>query len=206
MSRTSSSSAPNLRVVDGHDAIGVEGRVERALGGDRQAWTELYLEHFHAVLRLVAHATADVAVAEEITQETFAIALVRLSRFDGRCGFRGWLRGIAMKLVHKHWRKSRRRDRAHHRLGAVPRSERDAPDDRVLARRRAQALDEALAELPSHLREAFVLCDVHGMSSAQAAEEFGISPGNLRVRATRARARLRKRLAALGLIDEERPA
>ena len=193
-------------MVDGEGTAGIDARVERALGGDREAWTELYLEHFHAVLRLVAHATADVAIAEELTQEAFAIALVRLARFDGRCGFRGWLRGIAMKLVHKHWRKSRRRDRAHHRLESVPRVEDEAPDDRLLARRRAEALEQALAELPPHLREAFVLSDVHGMSAAQAAEEFGISPGNLRVRATRARARLRKRLTALGLIEQERGA
>lgn len=196
--------SPELRVVDGQGTPGIDARVERALEGDRAAWTELYLEHFHDVLRLVAHAIGDVAIAEELTQEAFAIAVVRLSRFDGRCAFRGWVRGIAMKLVHKHWRKSRRRAQAHHRLEAVPRSEGDAPDDRVLARRRAEALQEALAELPPHLREAFVLSDVHGMSAAQAAEEFGISPGNLRVRATRARARLRKRLTAMGLIDQER--
>lgn len=206
MPRSSTAPAANLRVVQDEVAHGADLRVQRALGGDRQAWTELYLENFHAVLRLTAHAIGDVAIAEEITQEAFAIALVRLSRFDGRCAFGGWLRGIAMKLVHKHWRKNRRRDRAHHRLGAVPPVGGEAPDDQVLTQRRAEALGEALAELPPHLREAFVLSDVHGMSAAQAAEEFGISPGNLRVRATRARARLRKRLMAMGLVEEERPA
>lgn len=195
-------SSPDLRVV-GSEPAG-DARVERARAGDREAWKALYLEHFSDVLRLVAHATGDVAIAEELTQEAFAVALAGLHRFDGRCGFGGWLRGIAMKLVHKHWRKNRRRDRAHHRLRAVPAAPAGGPDERLTTARRAEALAQALAELPPHLREAFVLADVQGVSAAQASEEFGISPGNFRVRATRARARLRERLAAMGLLDEER--
>lgn len=192
-----------LHVVEGDATTAVDRLVERALGGDRDAWARLYLDHFQGVLRLVAYATGDVAVSEELTQEAFAVALVQLPRFDGRCAFGGWMRGIAMKLVHKHWRKSRRRKRAYSRLSMADEDPSLAPDDRVLARRRAEALERALQDLPPNWREAFVLSDIHGMSAAQAAEEFGISPGNFRVRATRARARLRQRLTELGLVDRE---
>ncbi len=200
MTSRSPSHAPALHVVDGA-AASVDALIERALDGDREAWTRLYRDNFHAVLRLVAHATGELAVAEEITQDTFAVALVQLSRFDGRCGFGGWLRGIAMKLVYKHWRKNRRRHRAHRRIGAVPEAEGPDADEHMLTQRRAEALQEALEHLPPPLREAFVLSDVHGMSAAQAAEEFGITPGNFRVRASRARARLRERLARMGLVE-----
>lgn len=204
MSSASSSSRRELRLVDSTEPS--DSLVERAVQGDHAAWKELYLDHFHDVLRLVAYATADVGVAEELTQEAFAIALVRLDRFDGRCAFGGWMRGIAMKLVHKHWRKNRRRARAHHRLSAAPPVPARTPDDQMQVHRRARDLEAALTELPPHLREAFVLADVHGMSAAQAAEEFGISPGNFRVRASRARARLREVLIRMGSIDQEQPA
>ncbi|MCH9682894.1 MAG: RNA polymerase sigma factor [Deltaproteobacteria bacterium] len=199
-SSSSPSLAPALRVVEGDVAASVEVLVAQALDGDRRAWTTLYRDNFHAVLRLVAHATGDVSVAEEITQEAFAVALVQLPRFDGRCPLGGWLRGIAMKLVYKHWRKNRRRSRAHRRLGAVPADPGVPADDQVLAHDRAEALERALEQLPLALREAFVLADIHGMSAAQAAKEFGITPGNFRVRATRARARLRQHLTDVGLI------
>ncbi len=70
-------------------------------------------------------------------------------------------------------------------------------------RRRAEALVAVLDSLPGHLREAFVLRDLKRHSPAEAAEMLGISRGNLRVRATRARARIRRELVRLGWRDRE---
>ncbi len=202
MTSSSPSHAPALHVVDGAPPS-VDVLIGRALDGDRQAWTRLYRDNFRGVLRLVAHAVGELSTAEEITQETFAVALVRLPRFDRGCAFGGWLRGIAMKLVYKHWRKNRRRRRAHRRIEAAPEFGAPDADERISTQRRAEALAEALELLPPQLREAFVLSDVHGMSAAQAAQEFGITPGNFRVRASRARARLREELAQMGLLERK---
>ena len=57
-------------------------------------------------------------------------------------------------------------------------------------------MDEAVASLPDTLRAAFVLRDLEGMSTKEAAETLGISPGNLKVRLHRARFLLREQLAA----------
>jgi RNA polymerase sigma-70 factor (ECF subfamily) len=60
-----------------------------------------------------------------------------------------------------------------------------------------------LETLPETLREAFVLCDMQDMSTQEAAATLGLTPGNLRVRATRARARIREELVRLGWLRED---
>jgi len=104
--------------------------------------------------------------------------------------------------VRNHWRSHRSTQTAHQRLRDI--HEVHAPmiggevDRRHLQRRRAEAVYAILSELPEHLREAFVLRDLEGLSPAEAAAQLGISPGNLSVRASRARDRIRQELEAAG--------
>ncbi|MCY1007267.1 sigma-70 region 4 domain-containing protein [Nannocystis pusilla] len=77
------------------------------------------------------------------------------------------------------------------------------PESAHLRQRRAEVLMAVLETLPPQLREAFVLCDLQDMPVPAAAAELGISPGNLRVRATRARARIRSELVRLGWLTED---
>lgn len=170
-------------------------RVAAARGGDLAAWSALYQGHFPHLLRYLAYLCGDVDVAEDLAQEAFSTALVKLHQFDERASFRSWLRGIATNLFRHQVRKQSRRRRAYRRLEhtearrARPGSH--DPEGRVVRDRRAQALREALDSLPLNLREAFVLTDIQGLGSGEVAAALEISPGNARVRATRARARIR---------------
>ena len=200
-------SPPSLRVVatPGTDSRAAGGRnvlVECASAGDLKAWARLYQDHFEGLLRHLSYMTGDVAVAEDLAQEAFAVALVKLKDFDGRSSFATWVRGIAHNLLRKQLRKQYRRSNAYDRLGHIEalkgRPTGDDPEGSIQRDRRADALQAAMDALPPHLREAFVMVDVHGMSAAEAAAELGISPGNLRVRATRARQRIRGELEKMG--------
>lgn len=177
--------------------------VERARSGDMQAWARLYQDHWARLLRHVSYLTGDVNAAEDLVQECFAQALASLTRFDARAPFFAWLRGIALNIVRKHWRTRGRRTRAYTRIEAEANANApsDGPESGHLSKLRAQTLLAVLDELPDHLREAFVLCDLRDMSAEDAAQELGISPGNLRVRATRARARIRVALTELGWLS-----
>jgi len=179
-----------------------EGRVVAARGGDLNAWAALYRDHFPALLRYLAYLSGDVDVAEDLAQEAFSTALVKLHQFDQRAAFRSWLRGIATNLFRHQIRKQTRRRRAYLRLEHTEarraRPSSHDPEGTVVRDRRADALREALEALPLTLREAFVMTDVQGLSSQEVAEALSISPGNARVRATRARARIRRHLAEHG--------
>lgn len=177
----------------------------RAIEGDAPAWARLYQSHFDHVYRDVLYLVQVPATAEEIVQESFAIALTGLRRFDGRSSFVTWLRGIAHNLVRKHWRSHTRRGRAFSRLEqacdrAAPRAA-DDPEASHLQSQRAQALSAALDTLPDSLRETFVMRDVQGLSVDDVATRLQTTAGNVRVRANRARARIRAELARLGWLD-----
>jgi RNA polymerase sigma-70 factor, ECF subfamily len=186
------------------DAL-LAGLVERARGGDMHAWARLYQDHWARLLRHVGYLTGDASVAEDLVQECFAQALAGLARYDARAPFFAWLRGIALNIVRKHWRTRGRRTRAYTRIEAEASNVcvSGDPEGGHLSRLRAQTLLAVLDELPGHLREAFVLCDLRDMTTEEAAGELGISPGNLRVRATRARARIRVALTELGWLTQK---
>jgi RNA polymerase sigma-70 factor (ECF subfamily) len=176
--------------------------VARARRNDLDAWSRLYVETFDVVLRHVACLTGDAAVAEDLVQESYARAMTHIGQYDGRASFVAWLRGIALNVVRMHWRRSRTTDRAHERLRdivAVTSGGIAAGPDRVHQQdQRARLLYELLATLPENLREAFVLRELEGLPPSEAAAALGISEGNLAVRASRARARIRQDLARLG--------
>ncbi len=194
--------APDPTPTDGGPDGLLAALVERARAGDMHAWARLYQDHWARLLRHVAYLTGDATTAEDLVQETFAQALASLARYDARAPFFAWLRGIAVNVVRKHWRTRGRRNRAYTKVEATAGAATgDDPEGGHLSKLRAQTLLAVLDDLPEHLREAFVLCDLRDMSTEEAATELGISPGNLRVRATRARARIRVALTELGWLS-----
>jgi len=204
------SSQPHLRAVPSvGPAESGEGDVEetlvaRARAGDGRAWARLYQRHFDRVYRDLFYLVEDASVAEELVQETFASALVGLDRFDARSSLLTWLRGIGHNLVRKHWRKHVRRGRAFERLAAVQETGADASPDleaNHLRTQRANVLSDALQTLPTSLREVFVLRDVQGLPVEDVAGRLQITPGNVRVRANRARAKIREELTRLGWLE-----
>ena len=96
----------------GHAGSGYRS-FERSRAGDTRAWARLYQDNFPALLRHVTYMVMDLTIAEDLTQEAFAIAFANIHKYDTKASFGAWVRGIAHNLVRKQWRKSRRRERAH---------------------------------------------------------------------------------------------
>ncbi len=178
----------------------------RAQEGDLAAWAEVYARHYGRLLRQLRHLTGDLAVAEELAQETFAQAMASRARYEPGRSLDAWLSGIALNMARKHWRSRQSAQKAHARLecvtaasGAGP----AAPDRLHLQRERSRVLYAVLAELPAPLREAFTVRELQGLSTEEAARLLEISPGNLAVRISRARARIGAALRALGWLPRE---
>ena len=182
-----------------------EALVTRAQRGDLNAWSKLYQSNFGAVFRHVCYLTGDTMVAEDLVQEAFARAMAHATTYDGRSSFVTWLRGIALNVVRMHWRRARTTSRVHGDLQQLHRVTPDpsTPEGLHLQGQRMRMVYEILSTMPSHLREAFVLRELEGLTTADAAEQLGISPGNLAVRATRARQRIRSELIERGWLGQE---
>ena len=158
---------------------------------------ELYRATYPRVLAyarsMASHADADDAVAE-----TYMIAWRRQRDIPRRAEV-GWLIGVTRRVLANSRRSRRRAGALHALLDLQPRAPGPDPADCV----EDAALRSALMSLSPLDREAVVLTAWFDLSSADVAQALGITPAAFRMRAARARRRLR---AALNpTTTEERP-
>lgn len=154
-------------------------------------------DRWHQRVRVLARRLLSDVVAEDVVQETFAALPDAVARFRGEVDLESFLLGITVKRARRHYRAAARRGRALERLAKEEKhGPRDPEQDayrRELARRMAAALDD----LPAAQREAFVLCEIEEMTSAQAAALVDVPEATVRTRLFHARRRLRD------LLDED---
>src|SRR6185436_9084897 len=146
----------------------------------------------HAQVRVFARRlVGDDAAAEDLVQEVF-VRLPRAARgFRGEASLRSFLIAMAINHARHFVRAAARRRAAASRYAREPRAAVVAFEDGVERQQLADALVEALDQLPLPQRVAFVLCEVEGCTSTQAAALVGTSNGNLRARLHLARRKLR---------------
>jgi RNA polymerase sigma-70 factor (ECF subfamily) len=125
---------------------------------------------------LLSRGGGDVALAEDLTQQTFIAAIDQRSRFDGRSDTITWLCGIARHKLADHFRAierdERRRMRMEVRQIQLEKGLRAAPglDDRTM-------IAEALRALPASQRAVLVFVALDDLSVAEAARLLGKSRG-----------------------------
>ena len=169
---------------------------------DREACTCLLKRFAPRLFRLALHLMGDPDEAEDVLQEGFIQACAHIDDFEGRSSLGTWLHRIVRNAALGRLRRKS--------LGTVPLAANDVPtsgvqevlvdraegpSDAVLARERGEVLEWAILALPDGLRAAFVLRDVEGMSTKEAAVALGITESALKVRLHRARLALRASLA-----------
>jgi RNA polymerase sigma factor (sigma-70 family) len=163
--------------------------------GDETAFAALLRRHGPLVLGVCRRVLRDAHEAEDAFQATFLL-LVRKAgslRRPDRLG--PWLYGVAYRTAQRaRGRAARRRPLPGSESLAAP-----AAADELLWNDLRPVLDDAIERLPTKYRTPFVLCYLQGMTQAQAALHLGCPPGTVATRLSRARQRLRTRLARHGL-------
>jgi len=170
--------------------------IERAKQGDAEAFQALYDRHKRRVYSLCLRMTANVAEAEDLTQEAFLQLYRKIATFRGESAFSTWLHRLSVNVVLMHLRKKG--------LPVVSLeettqgTEEDSPkkdfgtQDLALAGSidRLQ-LQRAVEDLPPGYRTIFVLHDVEGYEHNEIAEIVGCSIGNSKSQLHKARMKLR---------------
>jgi RNA polymerase sigma-70 factor (ECF subfamily) len=152
--------------------------VELARGGDAEAFGQLY-DHYHAsVYRFVYYRVGSVALAEDLTSDTFFRALRSMSSFkwQGK-DFGAWLMTIARNLTTDHYKAGRTRLELATDDMAVHDSATEGPENAVLASLTNEALLEALGRLPAEQQECLIMRFLQGFSIAETAKVLGRSDG-----------------------------
>jgi RNA polymerase sigma-70 factor (ECF subfamily) len=181
----------------------------RLKSGDEAAFVALYRVHRDAIYRFSLLYCGAPASAADVTQETFMHLIARPGQFDPARGTVGaWLCGVARMLARKHMGESREESRDPAELAddsdlAPGQVDHDTPLDRVLRSEAAEQVRDAVARLAPHYRDVLILCELSGMSYAEAAQVCGVEIGTVRSRLSRARSALAQRLARYHVGAEE---
>ena len=142
--------------------------------------------------RLVGSLTlycGDPHVAEELAQEAIIKTIGSWSKVSQMAAPGAWLHRVAINLANSHYRRRQAESRANARARARDVSggvhfDHDTPD--------TLAIREAVARLPVRQRTVLVLRYCSDLSGAEGADAMGITPGSVKVQASRALAALRR--------------
>jgi RNA polymerase sigma-70 factor (ECF subfamily) len=154
------------------------GLVELARGGDAEAFGLLYDHYQSSVYRFLYYRVGSVALAEDLTSETFFRALrsVRSFRWQGK-DFGAWLMTIARNLTTDHFKASRTRLESTTEDMTPHDSATEGPETAVLASLTNEALLSALRQLPAEQQECLVMRFLQGLSISETAQVLGRSDG-----------------------------
>jgi RNA polymerase sigma-70 factor (ECF subfamily) len=184
--------------------------------GDERAFVTLVRRHHAAMLRLACSFVPNVAVAEEVVQDTWIGVLRGIGGFQGRSSFRTWLFRILVNRAMTTGVRERRTiavgdtTAVGESEAAVAASRFDGggswlspperwieeAEDRLEAGKLADFIRTAVEDLPDRQRQVVILRDIEGLTSEEVCGVLEISEGNQRVLLHRGRSRLRQAVEA----------
>jgi RNA polymerase sigma-70 factor (ECF subfamily) len=178
--------------------------LEALRAGDRAEFARLVETYSPAIYRLAIKMLENTQDAEDILQETFIKAFRHLNTFDGRSSLSTWLYRIATNEALMTLRRRKVNlislDEPDETLEQEqePRQVMDwccMPEEELMSAEAQQYLDRAIDELSPNLRVVFILRDIEGLSTQEAAEVLNLSETAVKTRLSRARLGLRELLS-----------
>lgn len=154
-------------------------------------------EHADGLKSYAARLLGDPVAAEDVAQDSF-LALYRHLNQVPESAFRPWLYRVARNLCLDQLRRRKFKlslFRDLQRDDEQPFTPLDGqairPDQVAETREARAAIEDAIAQLPAKFREAFLLCEVEGMSYEDAAAVLGCPVKTVSTRLFRARQRFK---------------
>jgi len=179
------------------DADDLLRRISR---GDEGAFLAFYRRHQGVVYRFALQMSGKPEIAEEVTQDVFMAIMGSAKRYDpARGSVAAFLYGIArnfvLRCLEREWPYVTVLDdpEGEHvtRISGEP-----SVLDGLTRNERIESLRKAVLTLPPAYREVVVLCDLHELDYAAAANLLECAIGTIRSRLHRARALLMEKMRA----------
>jgi RNA polymerase sigma-70 factor, ECF subfamily len=182
-----------------------EELLRQMMAGDEGAFIVLYRRWQSGIYRFALRMCGSEALAEDVTQEVFMILMREGGRYDANKGsLSAYLYGIARFQVLRKMQRERT-------MVSMDDDESEVTDEMMmtsfdplldLARAETvQSVRDAIGVLPTHYREVVVLCELHELSYADAAQVLGCAIGTVRSRLHRARGLLVEKLRPVAVRD-----
>ena len=186
--------------------VGIQGSeklIRAGQRGDHQAVETLFRRYQRPLCQTALRVLGNTEDAEDALQDGLLSAYRNLKRFEGRSQFSTWLTRIVINAALMRRRSAKARPAVSldepPREDELPAAERFADDgltpEQVFENTEIrEMLSENLDQLSPLLRTAFVLREVQGYSTGEAAKKLGVTENTLKARLWRARHQLAERL------------
>lgn len=181
--------------------------IDAALAGDSAAFGQLVRRYQDRLYNTLVHVVGSVEEAQDVAQEAFVQAFVKLESFQRTSAFYTWLYRIAFNAA-----ISRRRrhkpvvsvEQTRELTGDEPLDNHDAPHERIEREERVAQVQTALAALSEEHRAILVLREMEGFAYETISEMLDLPVGTVRSRLFRARMQMREQLQEVlrGELDE----
>ncbi|CAD78667.1 RNA polymerase sigma factor [Rhodopirellula baltica] len=168
--------------------------IEAALSGDASAFEGLVIRHQDRLHHAMIHVTGSVHDAEEVTQEAFIRAFVKLDTFQQNSQFFTWLYRVAFNIALSRKRRQKVRlslDQQREEIGEEVVCGGEAVDANMIRQDDVSLVQLALRQLSDEHRSILVLREMNESSYEEMAEILELSIGTVRSRLNRARKQLR---------------
>jgi RNA polymerase sigma-70 factor, ECF subfamily len=179
--------------------------IDQALQGDRDAFTRLVQLNQDRLYSSMIQVTGSPDEAEEVVQEAFIRAFIKLDTFQRNSQFFTWLYRIAFNSALTRRRRKRARvslDHCRENNGLEVTDRGDGVDEPMLRRERVEMVRDAMDTLTDEHRSILVLREMQDHSYEDIAEILEISIGTVRSRLSRARYQLKLALEAVLRAEE----
>ena len=178
----------------------------QAQDGDESAFAEIVRRYSPRVFSVASRFFRQRSLVEEAAQEVFLKAYTQLGSFEGRGSLEGWLTRIATNTCLNMVRSSKRRpefsiadltDDEQRWLEHQPAGEGVGQQSVEKSLATADLADRLLAVLPPEDQQALLMIDGEDASIKEVAEATGWSESKVKIRAFRARRKLREAMEKL---------
>ena len=164
----------------------------RAAAGDRSSFARLVKRHYAFVFRIAYRMTGHRADAEDIAQDVCARLGRAIRTYRGGSAFTTWLYPVVVNAVRDQGRSAAREATRRRAYGIQARIESAAYE----ANEPAEALWEAVRDLPPKQQEAVTLVYGEALSHAEAADLLGCSETTVSWHIHEAKKRLKRIMSA----------
>jgi RNA polymerase sigma-70 factor (ECF subfamily) len=172
--------------------------VDLVLAGRTALFELLMRRHNERLYRAARAILKDDREAEDVMQQAYVNAFTHLRQFNGQARFATWLTRIAVNEALARARRRGKYAAFDENAGDVETlmscNPAPSPERQAFTGELRELLEWAIDSLPDGAREVFVLREVEGLSTAEAAASLDVSEDVVKARLSRARASLRRSL------------
>ena len=153
---------------------------------------EVYKEYSNTVYKYLFCLTGKEEIAEDLTQETFAIAIKQINKFRGDCKISVWLCEIAKHLWYKELKKSKKNKNISINDLSEEIEEAQTTEDIICEKEEKLKLFRDMQKLDEQSKEVMYLRMVGNLNFIEIGEILGKTPNWARVTFYRAKQKIRE--------------